>query len=188
MATATQLMTAEEFLQLPDSPGAEQMELVRGVIAMTPPATAGHGHRARRVQREIEDFVLRHNLGVTSGEGGYRLARNPDTVRAPDAAWIAFDRLPGGKFPEDAYPDAAPNLAVEVVSAGDRDSDIAGKVADYLEAGSDRVWVVRSKQRSVTVHRTGGDSHTYRGSDVLSSDDAGFPVPGFTLTVSSLFD
>lgn len=84
--------------------------------------------------------------GLVSGEGGYHLHRDPDTVRAPDAAWIAFSRLPGGQFPEDSYPDASPNLAVEVMSTHDREIDIDEKVADYLAAGSERVWVVRPRE------------------------------------------
>jgi len=181
-------MTAEEFARLPDGPGGERMELVRGAIVMTPPATAGHGRRARRIERALEDFVAAHHLGLTSGEGGYRLFRNPDTVRAPDSAWIAFDRLPGGAFPEDDYPDAAPNLAVEVVSSSDRDADISDKLTDYFLAGSERVWIVRPRQRTVTVHRPGGDSHTYAVGGVLTSDDAGFAVEGFRLRVRSIFD
>lgn len=188
MATAQKLMTVEEFQELPESPGGEQMELVRGVVVMAPPGTAGHGQRARRVERFLEDFVLKHQLGLTSGEGGYRLRRNPDTVRAPDSAWVAYDRLGTTSFPDDDYPDAAPNLAVEVISTHDREADIDEKVADYLDAGSDRVWVVRPRQRSVTVHRRGGDSHRYVVGDTLSSDDAGFPVDGFELPVAQIFE
>src|SRR5688500_15936805 len=74
MTTVPGLMTAEEFAQLPDARGGERMELVRGAIVMAPPGNAGHGHRARKVERTIEDFVIRHNLGLTSGEGRYRLS------------------------------------------------------------------------------------------------------------------
>src|SRR5688500_6851267 len=188
MTTVTGLMTAEEFAQLPDPRGGERMELVRGAIVMAPPGNAGHGHRARKVERTIEDFVIRHNLGLTSGEGGYRLSKNPDTVRAPDGAWISWSSLKAHSFPEDDYPDAAPNLAIEIVSANDRDVDIAQQVRDFLDAGTDRVWVVRSKQRTVTVHRPNGDSHTYSPADTLTSEDAGFPVDGFELRVASIFE
>lgn len=188
MATAQKLMTAEDFAQLPDPKSGEQMELIRGVVVMAPPANAGHGRRSYKVTNALEAFVARHNLGLTSGEGGYRLSIDPDTVRAPDAAWIAFDRLPGGDFPEETYPDAAPNLAVEVMSTNDREVDIDEKVADYFAAGTERVWVVRPRQRTVTVHRPNGDSHRYTAADALSSDDAAFPVGGFELPVSRIFE
>ena len=81
----------------------------------------------------------------------------------------------------------APNLAVEVVSESDRDSDVSGKVEDYLRFGCDRVWVVRPRQETVTVFRAGGDAHVYSHGDMLTSADAGFPVDGFELSLSQIF-
>lgn len=186
VVSAPSLMTAEEFAELP-TPGDERLELVRGMVIVAPPADFGHGRRAMKIGNALESFASRHALGLAGGEGGFRLARDPDTVRAPDAAWIAFDRLPGGELPEGEYPEAAPNLAVEMVSTHDREADIAQKVADWLAAGTERVWVVRPRQRSVTVHRPNGDSRRYTASGTLSSDDAAFPVPGFALPVASIF-
>jgi Uma2 family endonuclease len=187
MTTAQKLMTAEEFADLP-TPSDERLELVRGVVVMAPPPDTGHGRRARRVERPLEDFIFEHGFGLTTGEGGYRLRRNPDTVRAPDSAWIAFDRLPDGVLPDEGYVDGAPNLAVEVISPGNRELDMDEKIADWLAAGCDRVWVVRPRQRSVTVHRPNGDSHRYTAEDTLTSDDAAFPVAGFELKVAAIFE
>lgn len=155
---------------------------------MAPPAHAGHGERSFEIGVALRAFVREHGLGLVSGEGGYRLRRDPDTVRAPDAAWIEFSRLPNGQFPEDSYPDASPNLAVEVISTHDREVDIDEKVADYLAAGSDRVWVVRPRPRTITVHRPNGDAHRYVAGDTLNSNDAGFPIEGFQLPVSRIFE
>ena len=123
-----------------------------------------------------------------TGEGGYLLAEDPDIVRAPDAAWLSSSSQPRADERESLYFRGSPNLAVEVVSTHDRDVDIAEKVQDYLDAGTERVWVVRSKQRTVTVHRPNGDAHTYSATDTLTSDDAGFPVEGFELRVASIFE
>jgi Uma2 family endonuclease len=180
-------MTAEEFAELP-TPNDERLELVRGVVVMAPPGNADHSEHAIEVAAMLREFVRRHRLGRVTGEGGYRISRDPDTVRAPDAAWIAFDRLPDGAFPAEGYPDAAPNLAVEVMSARDRDIDVADKVAGWLAAGTERVWVVRPRQRSVTVHRPNGDSHRYTTTDTLTSDDAAFPREGFELPVARIFE
>ena len=86
------------------------------------------------------------------------------------------------------YIAGAPTLAVEVVSPNDRDVDVAEKVAEYLAAGGERVWVVRPKQHTVTVHRPNGDAHTYGVADALGSDDAGFSVAGFSVSVADLFN
>lgn len=188
MATAQRLMTVAEFQLLTDPATGEQLELVNGVVVMAPPPTAGHGERSFEIGVALRAFVKGNRLGLTSGEGGYRLRRDPDTVRAPDAAWIAFDRLQDQRFPGDTYPDAAPNLAVEVMSTHDREVEIDEKVADYLSAGTDRVWVVRPRQRTVTVYRPNGDAHRFTAADTLTSDDAGFPVPGFELKVGRIFE
>lgn len=188
MSTAEKLLTAEEFAALPEPEGGGQMELVRGRVVVAPPATTGHGWRAYRIARRLDPFVEQHRLGVLTGEGGYRLARDPDIVRAPDVGFLAADRLGADGPPEAAYFEGAPTLAVEVVSPNDRDVDVAEKVTEYLAAGGERVWVVRPQQRTVTVHRPNGDAHTFGAGDTLTSDDAGFAVTGFSVTVAELFN
>lgn len=153
-----------------------------------PPAKTIHGFRSGRIERALEVFIEQHQLGIVTGEGGYLLQHDPDTVRAPDAAFLAVDRIPPGGLPEDAYVDGAPNLAVEVVSPDDRDGDIAEKVALWLAAGAERVWEVRPRTRTVTVHRLRAAPTTLRPEDTLTSDDAAFAVLGFALSVRSIFE
>jgi Uma2 family endonuclease len=188
MATAQQLMTVEEFEQLPEPASGEQMELVRGVVLVAPPADTGHGRRGFKIGKLLDRFIEAHRLGEVTGEGGYLLAEDPDVVRAPDTAWLSFDRQERASARETGYFKGAPNLAVEIVSENDRDIDVAGKVDDYLRYGSERVWVVRPRQGTVTVHRPGGDAHVYSAGDTLTSDDAAFPVEGFRLPVSAIFE
>ncbi len=183
---AEKLITAEEFALTVDPPGL-RTELVCGRIVSMPPAKTGHGRRAYRIQKALDEFVLAWSLGDVSGEGGYLLARNPDTVRAPDAAFISTARLPVGGVSDDEYFEGAPDLAVEVVSPDDRDADVAAKISDWLTAGSLRVWEVRSRTRTVTVHRNSGAPETLRTGESLGSDDAGFAVDGFQLPLSDVF-
>ena len=187
MSTAQKLMTVEEFQELPDSPSGERMELVRGVLTMAPPADTGHGQRAFEIGVALRDLVKANSLGRITGEGGYLLAEDPDVVRAPDTAWLAKDRRERASDRRTGYFKGAPNLAVEVVSDSDRDSDVSGKVEDYLRFGCDRVWVVRPWQETVTVFRAGGDAHVYSHGDTLTSADAAFPVDGFELPVAQIF-
>lgn len=186
MTTAEKLITAEEFALLPDPPGGEQMELVRGRVKLAPPANTEHGEQSFLIGVELHSFVRQHKLGRVTGEGGYRLATDPDIVRAPDAAFVSVERVPE-RLPKGLYFDGAPNLAVEVVSPTDKDADIAEKVLDYLACGTERVWVVRPGLRTVTVHRPGGTHTPYTDADTLTSDDAGFSVSGFTLPIAQLF-
>ena len=61
-------------------------------------------------------------------------AQNPDTVRAPDAAFVrqaAIDERGISK----GYWEGAPDLAVEVISPGDTYTEVAEKVDEWLNAG-----------------------------------------------------
>jgi Uma2 family endonuclease len=74
---------------------------------------------------------------------GFKLTANPDTVRAPDLAFISHARLPE---PEPVgYPALAPDLVVEILSPSDRPGEVLGKVADWLSAGTRLVWGHRSR-------------------------------------------
>lgn len=159
------------------------MELVHGRVVMAPPADTYHGMHAFEIGVALRNFIQEHHLRVLTGEGGYLLTEDPDMVRAPDVAWISTER---GRPVPGEYFRGAPNLAVEIVSPHDRDDDVAEEVADWLSSGAQRVWVVRSRQRTVTVHRPNGDAHTYAYADTLDSDDAGFPVSGFEISLAAL--
>ena len=106
---AAKLLTAEEFGCIIDPPGLHT-ELVRGTIITTPPAKTKHGFRAGNIDFSLKTFSRAHKLGITTGEGGYVLARNPDTVRGPDSAFISAARVPAGGLPEDEYFEGAPDL------------------------------------------------------------------------------
>ena len=180
------LLTAEEYALTIDPPGSVT-ELVRGrVVTMLPPYTS-HGHRGFTVGKQLEAFVTANGLGIITGEGGYLLSRNPDTVRAPDAAFLARERIPVDGLPGDRYFEGAPDLAVEVLSPDDGMTDALKKVRNYLDAGGLRVWLLDQRRQTVTVYRADRDERTYYMGDTLTSDDAGFSIEGFALAVADVF-
>ncbi len=150
------------------------------------PASTIHGQRENIISFFLTAFVRQHGLGVVTGEGGYLLARDPDTVRSPDAGFIARGRIPDG-LPSSGFFEGAPDLAVEVLSPDERLSAVMQKVSEYLGAGASRFWVVDQERRAVTVHRHGGLARTYDETGTLRSDDAGFSVDGFELRVAEIF-
>ena len=94
--TETKLMTADELLRLPRGYG-KRYELIRGVLIQKMPTGDPHGDSVTRASNLIFTYAEENDYGVVrSGEPGYRLERGPDTVRAPDVAWIAPDRIPSG--------------------------------------------------------------------------------------------
>ncbi len=184
--TAIQLLTAEEFYELPEAPHGGKMELVCGRTVTHMPVARPHSRLALRIGSRLERFVDEHRLGEVGVEWGFVLRRNPDSVRGPDVHFVRSDRLSDDPLSPGFF-EGSPDLAVEVVSQSDTDSELVGKVQQYLEAGTPRIWVVRPEYRTIEVHYPGVDPHTFHDGDTLTSADAGFEVEGFALEVTVLF-
>ena len=182
MTVSTKLMTADELLKLPDD--GKRYELIEGVLNEMSPAGAAHGFVALNAAVILQQFVQPRGLGVVfAAETGFVLSTAPDTVRAPDAAFVAAERLPAGDLPA-GYMRLAPDLVVEVVSPSDAASDLQGKVFTWLDAGCRLVWVVYPNTRSVTVYRSREDVRVLGEADTLN----GSPVfDGFSAEVRDLF-
>ncbi|HLX07320.1 MAG TPA: Uma2 family endonuclease [Thermoanaerobaculia bacterium] len=180
---STRPVTAEEFLVL-DLPDA-RAELVRGeVVRMSLPG-GEHGIVAMRIGARLFRFVDEHALGVVcSAETGFLVARHPDTVRGPDAAFVARERLGGGPPPLGFWP-FAPDLAVEVISPHDRPQAVREKVRDWFASGTRRVWLLYPGTRTVHNLRSPSDAEILGTADLLSGEDL---LPGFSCPVAALFD
>src|SRR5689334_9305182 len=87
------LLTAEELLTL--KVHDKRTELVRGKLIIREPAGWEHGVVAARVVTALTNHVERERMGLVFGaETGFTLFRTPDTVRAPDAAFVRKSRIP----------------------------------------------------------------------------------------------
>ena len=180
--SATTLVTADELLRMPDD--GYRYELVAGEIKKMPRPGWRRGATVGRVSGLVTPFVKQHDLGlVLEGDCGFLLARDPDTVRAPDYAFIRKDHLPA-QDPEEAYWPGPPDLAVEVVSHGDTVAEVDDTVKAWLDGGAMMVWVVNPRWRSVTVYRSAANIKTLTENEELSGEDV---VPGFRCRVAEIF-
>ena len=175
-------VTADELLHMPDD--SFRYELVRGELRRMTPASSQHGRIAVRITWRLARHVEENDLGtVYAAETGFRLSTDPDTVRAPDVAFVSRDRVEAVGEVEGFWPEA-PQLAVEVISPGDSYAHVEGKIFDWLDAGTKMVVVVNPRQRSATVYRSPTDITALAEADVL---EGGVVVPGFELVVQEIF-
>jgi|RhiMetdeSRZDD1v2_1073273.scaffolds.fasta_scaffold15685_5 Uma2 family endonuclease len=183
--TATGIrMTADELFRLPDN--GMRRELIAGELHEMPPAGGEHGGISGRTVRRLSTYLDQHpEVGgdVFIAEPGYRLARNPDTVRAPDVAYVIESRL--DEAWASGYSDMAPDLVVEVVSPNDTATEIQRKVDEWLSAGSQLVWVLYPATHSAMVFRQDGSTGLLHAEDTLTGDPV---LPGFVCQVSELFE
>ena len=174
--TVTTFMTADELLRLPDD--GWRYELVRGELRKMSPSGARHARVAAQIIGSLIAFLKIHPIGTAyASEAGFRISRTPDTVRAPDAAFVRADRV----VDTSGFFEGPPDVAFEVTSPGDTYSEIEEKTIDWLRAGVRAVVIIDPRTSSVRIHRTSGATNV---AGAIEIDDV---IPGWKLPLSEVF-
>lgn len=180
MSTST-LVTADELFQR--SGDGCRYELIAGELIMMSPSGWRHGEIVGNLHTLLGNYVRQRNLGSVFGaETGFRLARNPDTVRAPDIAFIAKEHWPSKK-PTEAYWPGGPDLAVEVLSPSDSPNAVADKTKAWMSAGT-VVWIVDPENESVSCHVSPNDLRVFAAGEQLLGEPV---VLGFVCEIDEIF-
>ena len=172
--TTSPLVTAADLerLLLPD----RQVELVHGRLVVNEPPGTWHGMVQAHLAGQVGGFARRHDLGAVLGrQARFHLRSDPDTVRAPDMAFVARERM--SLIPRRGWAKIAPDLAVEIVTRGDTAEEIEAKVADWLDAGTRLVWVIDPERSRGEVYRHDAARVIVGADGVLDGEDV---LPGFT--------
>jgi Uma2 family endonuclease len=175
--TATQLVTADELLQMgSDAP----YELWEGVLKEVSPSSSRSSEIGALLTILVGSYVLEHGVGhMTNADGGYILSSNPYTVVSPD---VGFHR--GERSRDRGYYPLPPDFVIEVISPTDRKPAMAEKLALYTRAAVPLVWWVDPERETVTVYRLGQEPEIVEVDGVL---DGGDVLPGFTLELHAIF-
>jgi Uma2 family endonuclease len=175
-------MTAEELLEYGHEPYVH--ELLDGILHEMEPPGYEHGRVAMIIGALLYAHVNEHGLGTTlAAETGFLLASDPDTVRAPDAAFVTRERAAAvGRT--DRYWPGAPDLAIEVVSPSDSRSKVDSKTLHWLDAGTRAVVVLDPRLRMATVYRSRSDIRVLADDEPLDLHDV---VSGFAPRTGDLF-
>ena len=178
-----QNLTVEDLYVMPDD--GLSYELQAGMLVSEPRPGFRHGRVVAAITEMLVTHVKQRRLGVVlAGDSGFILARKPDTVRGPDVAFVSKERFEKSGDTVRAFV-GAPDLAVEVLSPSNTPAAMHAKVADYLAAGTPRVWVVDPEAQTVTVYASLLWPHRLGEDEMLDGDDI---IPGFRVRVGEIFE
>ncbi len=176
------LMTADDLLKLEH--GGKSTELVRGRLIVREPPSTYHGRVQSNLNVLVGSHVRAHALGAVFGQDtGFKIASDPDTVRAPDLAFV--DRTRMTQIPRRGYAALAPDLVAEILSPEDRPGEVLAKAGEWLGAGVRLVWVIDPDRRVASVYRDDGSVTTVASDADLDGDAV---LPGLSFRLSELFD
>lgn len=172
-------LTLEEFLNLPESD--ESFELVDGKAVKKMSPKFFHSRLTSAFWSDLSGWA--NGIGQVAIEWSVGLKRHgQDWVPVPDLLYVSYDRL-SVDWREDAPCPVLPELVIEIVSPDQTFNQLAQKATDYLSAGVDRVWVVYSPMRSITVFWRDRPPETYRD-DRLLTDEL---FPNLVVTAEQFF-
>ncbi len=182
LSAPREFMTADELLRMPR--GSMRYELIHGKLVTMTPAGAKHCGITSLLSAYLVTFVSQRRIGrVFTGDPGFILARNPDTVRAPDIAFLTNEQLGRLGIP-DSFFVGAPDLAVEVVSPSQSMKEAASKAMEWLKHGTQIVWIVDPPSESVTAYEQDGAVRSFNKDDDLVAPKL---LPGFSCRVGDIF-
>ncbi len=169
-------MTLEEFLKS----DLEGYEYVKGELVPMPPTSGEHGRISVNLILPLGMYVRENRLGdIYVSETGFRV---DERVLVPDIAFLSIDHIPADLSKVFSIP---PDLAVEVVSPTDTLLRIEEKAFAYLEAGTQLVWVLEPRSKTVTVYRSETDITLLTRNDTLTGENV---IEGFSCQVAELFE
>lgn len=181
--TASKLLTAEEFANLPRPMDGSRQELERGEIVTMAPPRFVHGKVQGRVYYALETYNRTTKFGHVITETGVITEEDPDTVRGPDVAVWSYTKVPIDREPR-VYAEVAPDLCVEVLSPSNTKSKMTTKIREYFDSGVRMVWVVDPESRMVTVYRKPGEGRELWEDASISGEDV---LPDFSCPIAEFF-
>ena len=177
--TTTQNLTLKEFLALPNNDVT--YELVDGEAR--PKMSPKRFHS--RVTGAL--YTLLDNWNQNNGEIGIEWAvtlkrKGKDWCPVPDLLYVSKERLGDIALADEPCP-VPPELVIEIISPNQAFSDLSEKAVDYLNSGVDRVWLIDSKVKKVTIFYPDAPLQIKQKEESLADD----VLPGLSLTPQQIF-
>jgi Uma2 family endonuclease len=181
MATQT-LLTIEQYAAL-EEPVGVRYELSEGELIVTPSASHFHNKICARLVARVQAFLDTHPGGEVSIETDVKLAA--EVVRRPDLAFFRQERMAGIDIDQVPFP-IAPDIAIEIVSKNDRADDLNLKVAQYLQAGVQAVWLFYPRTQLAYRYVAGKLDPEVRSAQAGARFEEPELLNGFSLPISEI--
>ncbi len=181
MLNTQQLVTKEEFYEFVMRPENRDrnFEYIAGEIVEVVSGNKS-SRKGAKLLVHIGYYIDSHHLGnYTGADGGY-VVSGEDYI--PDGAFISYARQPVP--PDVAYNPVAPELAIEMLSAGNTKDEIGYKIGNYMAAGT-VLWLGNPETKIIDVYVPGQPVKRLRVGDFLEGGDV---LPGFRLAVADIFE
>jgi Uma2 family endonuclease len=163
--------------------GEIRCELVRGEVRTMTPAGGEHGDIAQLLAEILGAHVRSHRLGKYYGpDVGFVVERDPDTVRAADAAFVRNERVRHGGRSK-GFLEGPPDLAIEILSPTDRRKTAIAKCRIWVAAGAVMAVLIDPDRQTATVITADGERELAAGDSLLFGE----LIPEFAIPLRRLF-
>jgi Uma2 family endonuclease len=174
----------EEFWALPDPPDHSKLELIAGVLYMSPPPEYTHDNSVGRLNRLLIAELIR------LGDPG-RLLTPRAAIWTSDRTYLEPDLFYLSKETEsrlDPEHRTTADLVIEVVSPGSAIYDRNTKADTYAALEVKELWLVDEKQETVELRVLRGER--YADGQVLAKGErlASTVIPGLEIEVTQIFE
>ncbi len=176
--------TLEEFWELPEPPDHSKLELIAGVLYMTPPPGYKHDSAVSRLIRLLADYLSKSAEEGTLYVPRAAICTSRNTYLEPDLFYISAETeatlKPNFRTTAD--------LVVEVISPGSAIYDRNTKADTYAALGVKELWLIDESAQTVELRVL--ENNSYQRGELLSNDDEvnSSLLAGFGFNVRRLFD
>jgi Uma2 family endonuclease len=178
--------TLEEFWELPEPPDHSKLELIAGVLYMTPPPGYLHNNAASRLMRLLTEYLIRTGNKGTIYYPRAGIMRAPNSWLEPDLFYVA-DVTQACLDPKYSNSMTTADLVIEVISPSSAIYDRNTKADTYAALGVKELWLIDETSRLIEVRVLKGDrfapSIAFENEDRLKS----VVLPGLEFAVGDVF-
>ena len=175
--------TLEEFWELPEPPDHSKIELIAGVLYMTPPPEKPHGKAVSRINLFLSEHLIKRGDKGTLYTPRTGISITPNTWLEPDLFYVSAET----EAQSTSRYHTTGDLVVEVISPESAIYDRNSKADTYEALGVKELWLVDEFSGTIEVRVLKGDSyesHVFEREDQLTST----VLPGFGFRVGELFE